>query len=420
MYQRTKRNWMYCIIVLVVVASVAGLSGTAIAGEKEEVAEKPVENKDAGVFTLKNIKFTLYGHLRLDSSYDDSRTNNGNTAMWVERVTTLHRDDEMNMTPRHTRIGLLFDAPETNGVKPTGKVEFDFYNTARPEDNPGLRLRHAFGKIAFKKGWSILFGQTSDVIAPRVAKTLNTCVMWNTGNLGFRRPQIRLSKKIEAGRFSILFEAAACRAYSATDYDGGETDDGEDAAVPDGQVRICLTRPFSSNVKDMKKASRLELGFWGFCGRRECDYSPDDPTTYKIGGYGMDMLFNLKIGFFIEGEAWAGTGLGKNYRGGIAQDITTSLDKTIDSKGYWFQAGRTLAPRIKLHAGFGCDNPDNDDLAADKRSKNQSTFVNVRYSFSKTGWVGVEFQRFNTYYNEAAGEKRYGDNRVQLTFALTF
>jgi hypothetical protein len=435
-------NWTRnCVLICITAFIFLWASGVAFAGEPAgEIKLKPAADEDKpeakpaaeatataivkvepkkGYLSKKKFRITPYGHLRLDCAYDDSRTNSGNNCAYVKPVKTRHRDDEMNITHRHTRLGMLFEAP-VESVKASGKLEFDFYNKGGVEDSAGVRLRQAFGKFAFKGGWSILFGQANDVVAPRVPGILNTAVLKGIGNVGHRRPQLRLSKTIKGDSASLEFAAAACRAYSAKDHDNGGTDDGEDAAVPDGQFRIGFEYIFASGPKaDAKKDPKIEFGVWGFTGRREVDYDKGaNVKMHAIGGYGADWRLTLPKGFSIEGEVWGGTGYGSIYKGGVLQDINKTLRETIDARGYWLQLGYKACSKCTLYCGFGCDNPDDDDLNTDNRSLNKSKFANIRYNVTKSGWIGLEYQYIGTSY--LGTEDEYGDNRVQLTFCMSF
>jgi len=426
-----------CVFILFVVPA---LAGEEIEPARQTTEAKPVDkapdkkDEEKGSMSKKGFRVTFYGHLRLDASRDDSRTNNGNKAMWTLQRKwddVDRRDDEMNFTPRHTRIGLFFDAPETDGVKPSGRVEFDFYNATRPEDNPGLRLRHAFGKFTWGSEWSLLFGHTSDVIGPLVGKTLNTCVMWNTGNLGFHRTQLRLTRKQMLGKKSpnsLVFETAACRAYTGKDYDGGENEDGEDAGVPDGQYRIAFERKVKFEGKKKALVPKLTFGLWGHHGKREVDLAPPDRKwTYGAKSFGSDISIPFCRTVAFQGEVWTGAALGGTYRGGIAQDVNTDMSRRrrIRSRGYFGQIGVKLTDHLTLWTGYGRDNPINGHLKVNNRSMNESGFLNLRFNVTKTGWIGIEYQRINTWYFEdhpggGTRHRMYDDNRVQMTFCIKF
>ena len=123
-------------------------------------------------------RFKLYGWLRLDAIYDDSRPNNTQVIGFVrsedpaaieafranpnafggvnpETFASKHNEDDFTMHPRLTRFGLDFDGPVVAALgdsKVTGKVEIDFYNNAlvgQSESREAIRMRHAYLKLAW-------------------------------------------------------------------------------------------------------------------------------------------------------------------------------------------------------------------------------------------------------------------------------
>jgi hypothetical protein len=100
---------------------------------------------------------------------------------------------------------LNFSTPTANGIETSGKLEIDFYGGG-PENKNLPMMRHAFMKLDWpKRGFSILAGQTSDVISPLVPSTVNYSVAWWVGDIGYRRPQLRLTKAFKAGANSHYF-----------------------------------------------------------------------------------------------------------------------------------------------------------------------------------------------------------------------
>jgi len=176
----------------------------------------------------------LYGYTKLDACYDTSRTSAGNFAQWVEPG--KDNDNQFNMTARQTRLGLNFSGPSEDGVRTSGRLELDFYGGGAENKNLPM-MRHAFMQLDWpKSGFSILAGQTSDLISPLVPSTVNYSVAWWVGDIGYRRPQLRLTQSFNMGVASqLLFQLAAVRAIG-----------GEDAGWPGFQGRTALSFPSSS------------------------------------------------------------------------------------------------------------------------------------------------------------------------------
>ena len=136
------------------------------------------------------LKTNFSGYIKLDASYDTGRVNPGDYARWVSPGDLESGQTEMHA--RQTRLWWTFTQPDIEGIKVTGKLEFDFFGGGA--DNKYLLLfRHAFAKIQWEKSnIYVLAGQTSDVISPLVPTTVNYAVAWWAGDIGYRRPQIRL------------------------------------------------------------------------------------------------------------------------------------------------------------------------------------------------------------------------------------
>ncbi len=360
---------------------------------------------------LKEAGITFYGHFRLDMSRDSSRTNFGNTAFYVKNHAAGGRDEEMNMSARHTRIGFWYEEPRFRGMRARGRVEIDFLgkavygNTVTQENQPGVRLRHAYFTLDFLgTGWSLLAGQTWDVFSPLCQKKINTLVGWGQGNIGFRRPQLRVTRRWESGK-RVSWEAAFALARpQARDADGKGNDDGEDRGIPDLQGRVALEIPRG------KKAAKI--GFGGFYGFRELDDNPAKGIRsdhYQPYALCLDMDLPLGKGFEFLGEAFYGRGLDA-YRGGIFQSYDTTLRKVIRSKGGFANLAWKPSKAWRFVLGAGVDDPDDADLGPTRRARNLSVFGNIVYSFYRGIFTGLEVDRMRTDYMNRNNRVNY---RVQ-------
>ena len=132
------------------------------------------------VITKSGVSATLYGFASLNAAYEDSKSNNGNFANFVTASDLTNKNDAgWHFTPNLTRIGLnLSSGNDSTFFKANGKIEVDFYGGGSG-NAPTPRLRHGYGEITFgKSGFSILGGQTWDLISPLVTPTLNAGVQF--------------------------------------------------------------------------------------------------------------------------------------------------------------------------------------------------------------------------------------------------
>jgi len=359
--------------------------------------------------SLSTVPIQWYGHFKLDTAYDSSRTNDGNTAIFVKPFQDGEPDGEFNMTARHTRLGLNYVAPPSWGPKAYGKLEIDFYGGGPAENRPNVRLRHAYMDFHWDSGIQLLAGQGWDVIQPLWQWKLNTAVGWNQGNTGFRRPQIRGTYEHEFESRGLWKIAFAVADPIARDIDGIGNDDAGDAGVPDLQGRLSFILPAIADK------ALLNFGISGLYGKREIDYT-DGHDTYTTWLVGADVFLPLSEDVRLVGEVFTGQAL-FSYNGGIAQGFNGKLGKPVKTWGTFLNLLWKIDKHWMVVLGAGIDDPDDETLSPGNRSKNTSVFGNVRYSFAKGTWVGLEYDRMNTDYLEK--DNAY-NNRFQLSFCMKF
>ncbi|MFQ5537901.1 MAG: DcaP family trimeric outer membrane transporter [Gemmatimonadota bacterium] len=172
-----------------------------------------------------------YGYVKLDAAWDEGPVSAGNFARWVFSADIFKPHSHFNMTARQTRLG--FRARTRIGTASvTGRWEADFYGGGAENKN-SLQVRHAYVEIAWPSGWSILAGQGSDVISPLNPSALNYTVAWWAGNIGYRRPQFRVTRTFTlASGGTLTFQGAAARTIG-DDFIAAEPGDaGADAGRP--------------------------------------------------------------------------------------------------------------------------------------------------------------------------------------------
>ncbi|MCX7888076.1 MAG: hypothetical protein N3B01_12600, partial [Verrucomicrobiae bacterium] len=161
---------------------------------------------------LAGIDMEFYGYVKLDAAHDSAPVSVGNYARWVESRSGREIHDEFSMTANQTRLGLRLKGPESKPVETAGLIEVDFYGGGG-ENRPNPMMRHAY-LTAYWPQWEfgLLAGQTLDTISPLWLPTLNYTVGWWQGNIGYRRPQLRLTKSFKLGdKIEPKLELAAAR-----------------------------------------------------------------------------------------------------------------------------------------------------------------------------------------------------------------
>ncbi len=353
-------------------------------------AEKPAVRSKRAV--------EIYGFLKLTAAADTGIFP-GNYAAWARSGS---KDNQFNATANETRLGLDF-LKEGEGPRVLGKLEMDFMGGGT-ENKANPMMRHAYLEICNSRSdTALLAGQTWDVIAPLNPMSNNYSVYWWAGNIGYRRPQVRLTKK--AG--SATFQAAAARTVGdvVTDKSGSSpvtyTATGEDSGFPTLQGRLALA-PCPS----------FTLGVAGHFGEEEAGN-----TDYVTSSAVADLVLKIGSKAEIRGEAWMGKNLDA-YLGGIGQGISTGNPyKEIHASGGWgsLQAGPFGATR--LYMGAGVDNPANQDLKPGDRSLNRAGWAGMSRTVASGTTLDLEYSYLDTKYHHAEGGYSH---RGQMTLLYGF
>jgi hypothetical protein len=378
----------------------------------------------------------LYGYIKADASRDDSEVTNtgtisGSFVRWVNRENLVDNDSHFNMTANETRFGVNLVGPADDKTKVTGNLEYDMFGTDRPENRSNLALRHAFLKVDWLKSeWSLTAGQTWDLIGMGVPTTLNYSAAWWAGNIGYRRPQVRLSKGFTYDKeHKLMLEAGAFRTIgNAGPFTS--SDSGDDSTSPTFQGRIAYTFPGLN-----KKATTIAIA--GLSGKEEVDIAGNGGefnVKSRATSFNLDLPIIDKVTF--KGEFWTGENI-DTYLGGIGQGVvmtnatgTKAIDgaglpntfkitnvQTIKSTGRWLNLLFGPFGKWNYGVGYSQDNPENDVLPNLARADNSSRWLNAIYQLNEAVSMGIEFSRWDTGYMNAA---KATNNRIQTSFIYRF
>jgi hypothetical protein len=217
------------------VASPNAPSDTAPPANAPNAPTPPMAEKH--LVTGSKWDMSLYGFIELDSAYDTTESfndlaANGNIA---RPGTYTGEHDRTQFSARNTRFGVRVNAPEYDGMKSSAQLEGDFFgNQPTPLaesaffNNPTFRIRHANLKLETPY-IDVLFGQYWELFGWQSYFHPNTVELQGVpGQVYSRTPQIRFSKKVKAGDFSVELAVAALRPPQ------------RDSATPDGQGGIKL------------------------------------------------------------------------------------------------------------------------------------------------------------------------------------
>jgi DcaP outer membrane protein len=397
---------------------VQGLT-SALSPEEQSKAKAIAEGKQS-VWSKLDMQF--YGFIKGDAAYDNSRTTSGNYIVWVNNESGRGNDDEFSMTANQTRLGLNINGPNDKYMQTSGKIEFDFYGSGASENKAKIQMRHAYVQLRWPDhGLSLLAGQTWDVISPLNPTTLNYSVLWDGGNIGYRRPQIRLTKDLMlSGDTSVKFQGAISRTIGrSVAVPGVTSESGEDAGFPTVQGRIGMTKPWLA-------AGSTTFGISGHMGQEEYDVSTTADTNRNFDSWSVnfDLVQPIMSWMTLKAEVFKGENL-DSYLGGIGQGVravktgttTVSHDREISSKGGWCALGFGPWDQWSFNTGIGIDDVDVDDVNVGDRTLNRAVFANAIYALNKHADVGVEISHWRTDYR---GRGDADDVRLQTSLTYKF
>jgi hypothetical protein len=99
----------------------------------------------------------------------------------------------------------------------------------------------------------------------------------------------------------------------------------------------------------------------------------------------------------LRGEWYDGDGV-RGLGGGAIGQLFGVSGNPIHSTGMWGQLNITPTPRVILGAGYGMDDPDDDDLPASGRLKNTASEIHLHLRPSGPIVLGFEYRRLETTY----------------------
>jgi hypothetical protein len=255
--------------------------------------------------------------------------------------------------------------------------------------------------------WEARFGQDWSLISSPFPNTTSFLVGAGMGNLWNPFPQIAFSVKHDPIKASVSVN----RPMSGnTKYDDGvngdfdPVDDGERSGLPYFMARCWV------------KAGPATLSVSGHYGQEQINdlkSNPHDMDTYSLNADVVVSKGPVAVtvrGFYGENlnSFFAGIFQGHMYKDSVS--VTN-----VRAQGGWAQVVYTFTPSWAATLGAGLDDPNDDDLIAGKRSKNEWIFGNVAYDVKKALVFMLETEYLRTSYLE--GEA--GDN-LRFQFATYY
>lgn len=360
-------------------------------------------------------RIKLYGFLRLDLDFDSQRPNNTQIPFFITSPDARAGgtdNGDFSMHPRLTRIGIDYTGArlaKLRDAKLTGKFEVDFENGGT-ESRQIIRIRHAYFRLGWKD-FALLGGQTWDVVSPLFPTVNHDSLMWNAGNVGDRRPQLRATYEPKAGRgkFSLAGAIGLMGAIDSMDLDANGFRDGEESALPNLQGRVGYSYPLG-------KGRDANVGVSGFYGFLKTSRAVAGRTEYHSQLVNLDFTLPLHTRLSLRGEGWWGRNM-SDVRGGAGQGINTATGREIRGRGGWGEAIFKVSRYLSLSPGFTTDDPVDQDIPVGGRTRNRAAYLGSRITPGGNFLIGADYLRWRTDYR---GFLSGIDNRVNIFLQYGF
>ena len=350
------------------IKSAAKVAPPAVAAPTVAAPAKLVEGD---VWTKYNMR--LYGRVKVDVNYDTAQFDRYNDFVGAVKAGSNYTNDSVDFNPRDTRFG--FEASHTDGDwEGLGRFEMDFYGNENV-NNLLPRLRLGYVKLLHNPcNTSLLIGQDWIPVAQLNPNTVDFGILTAAGNLWWRVPQITVRKQI--GDVELLASAMKHRRIDTT----------EENRMPWVLGRVAY------NGGLLGKGNSIALG-GGY--RTE-----DDINDHRIERNLLAAELKLAQGpWSLRAEPWIGKGIGDEFLR-YNMSVNTTKDPT-DPEAIWAIGGfvdltYAINPKWSVTAGYGVDDPDNEDMEGiafnDRQfTRNSQTFFNTWYQLTKAVKVGAEF-----------------------------
>jgi len=260
---------------------------------------------------------------------------------------------------------------------------------------------------------------------------LDCVVLWGTGNVGYRRPQLRLTKWWEVDGSKITGQVSLNHQDRSLS-DNSDLDanllNGVESGWPLFEGRLAL----DTTVLDDHK---LSLGISGMVGQEQIDVpvgaggipvtltGKDDTDVWLVA---LDGSVTVIPGLLtVQGEVWSAENADNVYAG-IVQGTIAVKDgggniihlKSVEAYGGFIHAMLTPRKDLIFNVGYGIDKVNNDDdLTTGMRSENWAVFGNVIYSLTPNFDIGLELAYHETEWVNIQDGDLF---RVQTAFTYKF
>jgi hypothetical protein len=362
---------------------------------REEVRAAPTGSVSASAHSedrspvVSRVPIRLTGFLKGDMLWNNSRLDS-TSAPRLAAPGGMGSDDQFTGTVQHSRIAAILGPVPVENSTIGGTVEMDLFNLSDSGDanynNNQLRVRQLFMNIDHGD-WTVLAGQTWDLISPLNPTTLNTNGnYWFGGNGGFRRPQLQVTRRIGWGEGAPLVLKGSVNANigRTTMVNGTTFNSGRESGTPLFEAAI------EQNLTGFG-AGPVRLGLAGGYGQEDLEGVKNNIEQWVAGAY---LRMPVVDWLTLTGEIQRGENTDAFLMGGGIN----AKGNAIQSTGGWLQATLTPLERLELNLLVGIDDPKDGDVDSGGMTKNMLLGVGARWKAFSPLTIGLEYTYFDTDY----------------------
>lgn len=325
----------------------------------------------------------IYGYARLSVAHNFDKDAGSANEGYFEDVGSSPEDIDgvFQTSASQSRIGFLTQTPTSRGIFET-RFEGDFWSYN--DENPRLRLRHAYGSwngILAGQTWSnynsfVGFTPTLDFYGPAASQ-----------GYGSRVPQLRYT----IGNLSIAGEAPQSQLASNLDEARPDGDDGI-ASLPALTIRYeAIDGPFSYSIAGVARQLKYDTG-------------PADDTAMGYAGFlaGAYELGLVKLRGIVHATEGANSYLydsGSSFNGADAYVTQEGELETLSGTGASIGLSYQMTPKHVFNISYGITDVDGGDepgVIGNADRTNQNAFINVMWTPVEHIMYGIEYGYFKT------------------------
>jgi hypothetical protein len=320
-----------------------------------------------------------------------------------------------DLAARQSAFGGSFSGPEFCGLTPGGYFFGYIQNDNLTTDAYGLLPFQAYGDLK-SEHWRFAAGLQSDVFNPVIPTMIPVIGLYDSGNTGSFRGQIRLEYFLKpSDECQLTFQLAASKPIS-TAITGREVTDRritESNGWPNIEARVATGFGEMRELAGGRESRPVTIGVSGLVGQLRdstlnVNLDPNNPlnrSTINVWGVGADVSAAVTHSFGFSGELFLGQSLGQ-YNGMIGQSFNSETLAAVRGVGGFGEAYFYILDNLHVHTGYGIDAPVIRDLAADQIARNQTYYANIFWDITKSFQWSFEVQYRQTDYvtlNDANG-----------------